>query len=126
MVEPEVKSIVWVDDFPWDNGDPETILVSATIGVMGEPGGDLFHVTVCNPAWISAQTKSASGMWPRGFLIVDSFCLKHIESNIQALADNFKRSSDWSVFAERMNRYLLWEYEDYNDYQGEPPIRYPD
>ena len=30
------------------------------------------------------------------------------------------KSIDWSAFTERLSRYLLWEYEDYNFSLGEP------
>ena len=46
-----------------------------------------------------------------------------VKSAVQSLADNFDRSVNWVVFAERMNRFPLWEFEDYNDYQGILDVR---
>jgi hypothetical protein len=42
---------------------------------------------------------------------------------LQALARQFARSRDWDQFAERLNRYLCWEFEDYDVYQDDvtPP-----
>jgi hypothetical protein len=46
-----------------------------------------------------------------------------VKSAVQSLADNFNRSVNWVGFSERMNRFLLWEFEDYNDYQGILDVR---
>ena len=126
MIDPEVKLIDWVDDFPQNDGSPEILAITATIGLRDETAADLFQVLVCNPDWIAAEAKERFGVWPRGYLIVDVFDADHIKCTIQALADTFKMSRNWELFAERMNRYLLWEYEDHNDYQGEPLVPRPD
>jgi hypothetical protein len=41
---------------------------------------------------------------------------------LDALVSTFRGSKDWETFAERLNRYLLWEFEDLDDSQGEPSI----
>jgi hypothetical protein len=115
MIDAEVKSIDWSDEFPDNSGGPVMLAITASIGERGKEGANNFQVIVCNPAWIATETQNKSGIWPRGMLVVNTVNPGHIQRTLQSLADQFRRSDNWNEFAERMNRYLLWEYEDVNE-----------
>ena len=122
MIDAVVKSLDWTDPIPEDWDKPAAISVHAEIGIRGEAGADLYQFLVCNPQWISEQLKKKPGLWPRGYLIMNDFHAGHIERTIQALADQFRNSANVADFAERLNRFLLWEFQDLDDYQGEPKV----
>ena len=122
MIDAEVKSIDWSDEYSGDVESPAMLALSARIGEKGKEAADLFQVIACNPAWIANKISENSGFWPRGMLIVSRIDTEHIELALQNLADQFHQSSNWIQFTERMNRYLLWEFEDYNDPQGSPEV----
>ena len=118
MIEAEVKRIDWCDEYSDCTDKPAMLALTAGIGEKGSEAADNFQVIVCNPAWIAQRTKEEFGIWPRGMLIVQRIDPDHVHIVLQRLVDQFQGSNSWSQFTERMNRYLLWEYEDYNDYQG--------
>lgn len=120
MIEAEVKWIDWVDEFTGSVDDPDFLLVTAGIGERGSEGADNFNVSVCNVAGLNKLLEGQSGLWPRGELIVTKIDINHIEKTLQNLVRQFNGSKTWQVFSERLNRYLCWEFEDMDDYQGEP------
>ncbi|KRS16758.1 Imm8 family immunity protein [Roseovarius indicus] len=122
MLDPEVKSIDWVDAFPPNDGSPAVLPVTASIGERGNDAADNFQLIVCNSAWIASQVPNGSGLWQRGMLIVETITPGHIQKTLEALVYQFRRSHSWTDFTERLSRYLLWEYEDYNVYMGEPVV----
>lgn len=122
MIRPEVKWIDWVEEFTGSVDEPDFLLVTAGIGERGSEGADNFSVNVCNVAGLNAMLDGKSGLWPRGMLIVAKIEPNHVEKALQNLANQFSGSKNWSIFAERLNRYLRWEFEDMDDYQGEPGI----
>lgn len=126
MINAEVKWIDWVDDLPTDQSEPNMIAITAAIGSVGSDAADNFQVVVCNPEWVKQQVVSNAGIWPRGLLIVEVIDTEHVKLTLNALSQQFSSSTSWPEFTERMNRYLLWEFEDMNDYQGlavVPPLR---
>ena len=124
MIDAVVKWIDHTDPPPTaDDRGPFMLAMTAGVGPKGDDSADNFQVIVCNAAWIGERAKRGSAYWPRGHLIVERFDEAHVKHVLQQLVDTFSRSSDWPSFAERLNRYLLWEFEDLDDFQGEviPP-----
>lgn len=123
MLTIEIKGIHWHPDPPETAEGAVRATVAAEIGVRGEDGADIFHAYVCTPDWIRKRVDAETVFWPRGHLIVRRLDLEHVRAVLEALARQFAGSRDWEQFAERVNRYLCWEFEDYNDYQGDvtPP-----
>ena len=118
MINAEVKRIDWCDEYSESADEPAMLAMTAGIGEKGNDAADNFQIVVCNPAWVAERISERSCIWPRGMLIVEKIDPEHIRKSLQMLADSFQGSIDWTVFTERMNRYLLWEFEDYNDFQG--------
>ena len=111
----------WTDSLPPENG-PQMVLMTATIGQKGFEGGNNFNLIVCNPEWIAERVRGTRGFWPKGYLIVDEVDSEHVERAVAALIQNFAKSETWNQFCERLNRFMDWEYEDYNDGQGLPEV----
>ena len=123
-IEAVVKWIDHADPPPApDAVGPFMLAMTAGIGPRSEDSADNFQIVVCNAAWLGERAKAGSAYWPRGHLIVERFDEGHITDIVQNLVDVFARSKDWPSFAERLNRYLLWEFEDLDDFQGDvvPP-----
>jgi hypothetical protein len=125
MIDAVVKWVDYVDETPGDSGKPFMLAMTAGIGPRGDDSADNFQVVVCNVGWIGQQVRTNMAVWPRGFLIVERFELDHIKEVLQSLVQTFTKSDDWRVFAERLNRYLLWEYEDLDDFQGDVCVPKP-
>lgn len=122
MIEPEIKSLDFVDALPSSADESAMLAMTIGIGERGKEGRDNFQIVVCTPAWIAEKAKESNGLWPRGMLVVPTIEPEHVRAAVQALVSQFRQSKSWVQFAERLNRYLLWEFEDYNDYQGEPSL----
>lgn len=120
MIKATIRYVDYLDDLP--PSSPGPFMVGAEAGIGNESGTDIFQVMICNAEWIAQQAETASALWPRGCLVVRSLEPDHVKSVLEALVANFAGSKDWETFAERLNRYLLWEFEDLDDSQGEPAI----
>jgi hypothetical protein len=125
MIDPEVKWISHSDEPPTNDGSPFMLAMSAGVGPRDEEGVDEFQFIVCNAAWLQARATMEPAVWPRGHLIIERFDTDHVKAVIQELANTFRRSADWAAFAERLNRYLLWEFEDIDDFQGDVNVPWP-
>lgn len=125
MIDAEVKSIDFADDWPTNFDEPFMFALTATIGPKNEQGGHDYQIVACNPLWLTQELKSESGVWPRGMLVVDELDYSQVKRTVQSLVDQFCPSSSWELFWLRLNRYMLWEYEDMDDQQGRPivPLR---
>ncbi len=122
MIEAEVKWIDWYDEFAGSVDEPDMLSITAGVGERGSEGADNFQVEVCNLAWLAGRLDEKPGFWPRGMLIVRKINTKHVENALQKLVQQFNGSQTWPIFTERLNRYLHWEYEDMDDYQGLPEV----
>ncbi len=119
MIDAEVKTMDYVDPLPPANA-AAALNITFGIGERGSEARDNFDLLVCTPSWLAEQIEKRGGMWPRGVLVVESIDAEYVRRTVQLLADQFRQSRDWVQFTERLNRYLRWEFEDYNDWQGEP------
>lgn len=122
MIDPEVKWIDWTEEAPKNDGSPELFTITAGIGRRGIEAADNFQLVCCNLQWIQNHLKYEEGFWPRGMIVLNKIDTDHITLVLESLVNQFQNSSSWEEFAERLNRYLLWEYEDIDDYQGTPKI----
>ncbi|OWJ68256.1 Imm8 family immunity protein [Inquilinus limosus] len=123
MLAIEIKGVHWDPDPPAATESSVRATVTVEVGLRDKDGADIFHTYVCTPAWIQERVNAETVFWPRGHLIVQRLDLEHVTAVLQALAEQFAGSRDWDQFGERLNRYLCWEFKDYNDYQGDvtPP-----
>jgi hypothetical protein len=116
-VRAEVKRW-WSEDFPdgvTSPDDPEDCCVGiqADIGPVGTDGADTFEFIVCTPKALSRRLDDdPRPFWARGTLIVRTFSWHAAE----AAMHQFVRSvsgSDWTEVSMKLNRFLGWEFEDY-------------
>lgn len=122
MIEAIVKQIDYVDELPTAGNGPFMLAMNASIGPRDSNAADNFQFIICNGAWLSQTARLQGAFWPRSYLIVETFDESYIRQILQILVSQFSRSATWGQFGERLNRYLLWEFEDYNDDQGTPSI----
>lgn len=115
MLTIEIKGVHWHPDPPETAEGAVQATVAAEIGVRGEEGADIFHVYVCTPEWVQERVDAEVVFWPRGHLIVRRLDLEHVRAVLGALARRLAGSRDWAQCAERLNRYLCWEFEDYTE-----------
>ena len=113
MLNSEIKWIEWNDPAPQDDGSPAMASISVGIGEKNKDGADLLQLTVCDPDWIELQLSQQTEFWPRGTLVVQSLDINLVRHAIAELIKRHQSANTWDEFAERLNRYLLWEFEDY-------------
>lgn len=115
-----LKSIMTFDGGDIENFRPELahnfqVQLYLTIGPSEQPGGNDYTLGVCTPTWLE-HAISAGGlpMWGRHLLIVNSFDASYVKQTIERRIAQCS-GLDWPVAAERLGRYLFWEFEDYSD-----------
>ena len=92
----------------------------AEIGITKDAGADLFLFEACNPAWLQQELGAARTVWGRGRIVVNTFDMRLLSDTISEIIAQFDDGKSWPEFALRMNRYLWWEFEDY-----QPWVRHP-
>jgi hypothetical protein len=119
----EVKWVDHNDDLPLNPDDPCMLCMTAGIGEVGSEGADNFDVIVCNSAWIAAQVQKTEPFWARGHLIVHTIQVESVKRALQLLIDRTSTEGGWDKFAERLNRWLFWEFEDYREHSPDQIAR---
>lgn len=94
--------------------DPEDfgVLVQAMIGPQGTEGEESFDFMLCTPRWIAREWESDGVRWARATLVVPGYDFEALESAVLKLCRRTE-GRDWSEVAERLNRYMQREFEDY-------------
>ena len=100
----------------WQPEDPEcfALNVRAIIGPEGSEGEESFDVTICTAAWLAQEPP------PKGFEFLHSRILVErwqYETVKRALGDLCVHTSgkNWIDIANRLSRYMHWEFDDYRD-----------
>ena len=104
-----------LDSYVPPNPDDFGTVLSAHVGPSDQEGEELFYVTVCSPTWLAGNAMRAPSKgfpFVRATLLVDAWDPVVIH---RAIADLCSRTSgsDWSEIANKLSRYLAWEFEDY-------------
>ena len=116
-MESEIKSIMSTDIFDLENYKPIDdenfcFLVTLTVGIKGEEGGDLFNIKVCTPKWILANYNPREILLGKGKLIVLQCDMTAILSRIKGLFGG-RSGKDWNEISTKLSRIGHWEFEDY-------------
>jgi hypothetical protein len=94
--------------------DPEFfgVPISASFGIEGEPGADLFSLTVCTPSWLEDLARRETGILVgRHFLIVLKYDFRRIKRFLESYADKCEGDA-WPAIAEKLGRLGHWEFEE--------------
>jgi len=97
-------------DYRPDRIDDFSISITFTIGEEETEGGDLFLVNACAPKWLSKNVNE--GLWGRHILIVEKYDPHIIASFVNSHIERIEESS-WIESAEKISRFMQWEFEDY-------------
>lgn len=100
-----------------DDEDDFGILIEATIGPVDGDGGDLFSFQLCTANWLRKRYISHAVVFLRHVILVSSYDFKRIEESIEEICVN-ATGNNWLEVAEKLSRYGLWEFQDYQDNVG--------
>lgn len=90
-------------------------LLDATIGPAGGLGEEIFQATVCSPRWLADNVLAGPNKgfaFVRHHLVIDHWDAAHVEKLIVDLCGRVSGPT-WSDVANKLSRYLAWEFEDY-------------
>lgn len=88
------------------------ILIQAIVGPIGDAGEEAFDFNVCTPSWIEERLTKDSFLLARHYLIVPRYNYTTIWQVIQKICDR-TQGPDWITVANRLGRYGLWKFEDF-------------
>jgi len=96
--------------------DPECfgILVQAMIGSDDAEGEESFDFILCTPRWIARELETRDFRWGRPTLVVQGYAYETLERAVVALCRRTE-GADWAAVAEKLNRCMGWEFEDYRE-----------
>lgn len=119
--------------------DPEDFRFNAWvfIGVESEEGSDRFDIVVCSPTWMAREL--AAGRWmasitdeDAGPFVMSPFVYYMVrwdqaefEDELRSLCARCSPAPDWASLADRLSRYLAWEYDyRYDEYVDAHPDQF--
>jgi Immunity protein 8 len=121
---------------PLSPPDPEKFCFKMSIYVgTGDPEGvDLFDLMVCSPSWLADHVSSDSWgrlyPWPRPSVVVGTgiwfmkrWDEEEFEVALKDLCSELSPGPNWGAVADRLSRYMPWEYSyrfDERVDRGEP------
>jgi hypothetical protein len=120
------KSVSSPDAFGFPNWTPDdpkdvAILVEVEIGEEGQQGADLFQVMLATPRGLEriAIQRSSVVISDRALVVMKEVSagtfVEWLSSTLEKCA-----ADTWVSSVERLQRYFLWEYEDYQPEQPRP------
>lgn len=111
----EVKHFAMVggefSDYWPDDIENFCIGADATIGPEGSPGGDIFSFEVCTPRWLLHSSRKRP-RFMRHIVLVNEYDEEAVKSAVRDLVEN-TTGETWREIAEKLARYMFWEFEDY-------------
>lgn len=113
----DLGSHIGFDEFVPDDAECFSVWITATVGPLGEEGGEQFQIRVCTPLYLKGEVMGGQAVWGRHALIVERYDPRLIRTKIETYLDRC-RGDDWTAVAERVARIGLWEFEDYCPHPG--------
>lgn len=115
-MQSEIKVLMSTDVFDLENYRPDdyksfAFVLTLTVGIKGEIGGDNFDIYVCTPKWL-LDNQSADIIPGKGMIIVFRCDMKIILMRIRALFEGVT-GEDWNEIAIKLSRIGNWEFENY-------------
>lgn len=106
------SSDIDVNSYVPENENHFGFALAIHVGSSEGNGADIFQLMVCTPEWFKSNYGDQSAVWGYSFLFVfkydfptiKTFITKHIEK---------KYGNDWSSIAVKIDRYAMWEFQDY-------------
>jgi Immunity protein 8 len=117
MVIPELKDLdMGSADGPetlaYVEGESFEVHLTATVGPVDEPGGDLFQIAVGSPERLREMAEEGS-RFLRHYLLVPRYDFPAVKQQIEKLCHSCP-GPDWHTAAAKLSRYMRSEFEDYN------------
>jgi len=113
----ELKSLDLSSSIAFEDYQPENTLnfgiyVTATIGPLGEPGGDLFQILACSRIWFNHRTSSGLLSDCRRFEFDGPYNYAAVVQQIKDFVADCEGGS-WDELAKQLSTKALWEFENY-------------
>lgn len=114
-MRPEIKRL-YSTEVELDEWEPDTLadvyfLAEMEIGEVDDERRDMFYVKVATPEGLRANATNAV-IADRGVLVVSAYSLPELREHLSKLLLRCEGST-WSDVAAKLQRYFVWEYEDY-------------
>lgn len=125
-MQPKVKSYHSpdVDIHQWTPDDTSNVrfLLEMEIGPTAEAGADLFQVVVTTPAGLSDLGTSAPPevLIGRALIVMNEFSWPTLRTWVEEVVGICSANS-WTECTQKLQRFFLWEYEDYAPGEERPP-----
>lgn len=104
-----------VTPYAWspDSRDDVFFALSLEIGSAGVPGTNIFQVLVVTPEGLRGHAGDKSIVSDRACIVLSDFLSwKDLRTQLQTIVDKCAEGN-WADSVARLQRYFLWEYEDY-------------
>ena len=90
-----------------------TVMIEASIGVVGQPGVDAFSLMVSSPSDTDPSVTAAGYIWIGRRLVVSRYDVEVIRRAVANLCDGAE-GRNWRELAEFLGRSLYCEFDSYD------------
>lgn len=116
----EIRSIDLIDYDNWaywpDDTDDFYVAAEALIGPKDSEGAEIFSFEICSPKWFSRH-RANSAIFVRHMIFMNEYDEQAVKNAVVELVKNASGDT-WTEVAEKLSRYMFWEFEDYQPYVG--------
>ena len=89
--------------------EPLAFGVTLEIGDGDREGCDLFYMSICNPAFLSAKN-AFEWEWQDQMLVLATLSLANVKTAVEEKIKNEGPFASWPEFAMQMAPYMKWEF----------------
>lgn len=82
------------------------------IGLKGEEGADQFFANIASPEGLLDRWKNDRNIVLRGLILLQKYDLKEAERLVNDVLTSCKRDT-WKKTALALNRFFVWDFDDY-------------
>lgn len=118
IMKAELKQILetdhWEDlkDYCPENPNYFYVQINMSIGILGEKGADYFYTAVCSFDYFKRLKGKAKNYHQRELIVIESYDYQDIMERIHSIISKYDEP-DWVSLAQQLNKYFLWEYDNY-------------
>lgn len=108
----ETENFGYLKDYYPENPNDFYINISMKIGIFGQEGLDYFYTNICSFDYLSKLKGQQKTFHQRDLIIMEKYDYQTIVAHLNRIVAMYDEN-DWHTLANQLNKYFLWEFDDY-------------
>ncbi|WP_147279719.1 Imm8 family immunity protein [Moraxella lacunata] len=108
----ETENFGYLKDYYPENPNDFCINISMEIGIFGQEGTDYFYTSICSFDYLNQLKGQQKTFHQRELIIMEKYDYQAIMAHLNRIVTMYDEN-DWHTLANQLNKYFLWEFDDY-------------